>query len=155
MGEILLPTAPGAYILFVKLGQRLILRGTSLRSAGLVPGHYAYCGSAYGPGGLGGRLRRHLRRDKALRWHVDHLTAAGRISALALAPGGRECALVDGLVGRPGVTVPLAGFGSSDCAHCPAHLLRIEASIDPRDLAEPLGLIWAGRSELSEAGTRR
>ena len=104
---------------------------------------------------LGGRLRRHLRPDKALRWHVDHLTTAGRIFALGLAPGGQECALVDGLGRRPGVTVPLAGFGSSDCARCPAHLLRIERPVDPRHLAEASGLIWLDGSRMSETGARR
>ena len=155
MDESALTAVPGAYVLFVELGQMLALSETSLRSEGLVPGRYAYCGSAYGPGGLGGRLRRHLRPDKALRWHVDHLTTAGRIFALGLAPGGQECALVDGLGRRPGVTVPLAGFGSSDCARCPAHLLRIERPVDPRDLAEASGLIWLDGSRMSETGARR
>ena len=155
MDENTLTAAPGAYVLFVELGQTLALSETSLRSDGLAPGRYAYCGSAYGPGGLGGRLRRHLRPDKSVRWHVDHLTAAGRIFALGLAPGGRECALVDGLGRRPGVTVPLAGFGSSDCARCPAHLLRIERSVDPRALVECLGLAWVDQSRMFGAVPRR
>jgi len=155
MGEILLPSMPGAYVLFVKLGRRLALRDTSLGPQGLAPGRYAYCGSAHGSGGLAGRLRRHLRPDKVVRWHVDRLTGAGRIFALALAPGGQECALVDGLARRPGVTVPLAGFGSSDCARCPAHLLRIEGTVDPRNLTEALGLIWVDGSQMAGAVARR
>lgn len=155
MDESALTAAPGAYVLFVELDRPLALCETSLRSEGLAPGCYVYCGSAHGPGGLGGRLRRHLRPDKPLRWHVDHLTAAGRTFALGLAPGGQECVLVDGLGRRPGVTVPLAGFGSSDCARCLAHLLRIERTVDPRGLAEALGLVWVDRSQMFEAGTRR
>ena len=151
MGEIDLPREPGAYVLFVELGRRLDLSGTALGPVGLAPGRYAYCGSARGPGGLGGRLRRHLRWGKALRWHVDHLTVAGRISALGLAPGGCECALVEGLAGQPGVTVPLAGFGSSDCTRCAAHLLRFEQSVDLRDLAKTLSLIWVGLCDLPES----
>jgi len=142
-----LTAAPGAYVLFIELRRRLALHETALAPAVLAPGRYAYCGSAYGPGGLRARLRRHLRREKALRWHVDHLTAAGRTFALGLAPGGRECALVEGLRRGPGVEVPIAGFGSSDCARCPAHLLRIGSQADPSGLAEALGLIWIDLSE--------
>ena len=155
MEEVKLPTTAGAYVLFVELNRPLAIPETSLGPAGLAPGRYAYCGSAYGPGGLGARLRRHLRPDKAVRWHVDHLTAGGRIIALGLAPGGQECALLEGLCRRPGVTVPLAGFGSSDCARCPAHLLRIERTVDPRGLAEALGLVWIDRSLMFGAVLRR
>ncbi len=155
MDETALTAASGAYVFFIALDEVLALRETSLGSRMLAPGRYAYCGSAYGPGGLRARLRRHLKREKALRWHVDHLTAAGRIFALGLAPGGQECALVAGLSRHPGVEVPLAGFGSSDCASCPAHLLRIGRHFDPRGVARALELVWVDRGERSEAGPCR
>ena len=155
MDEAALTGAPGAYVLFIELARPLALRETALGPRDLAAGRYAYCGSAYGPGGLGARLRRHLRPDKALRWHVDHLTAAGRIFALGLAPAGRECALVEGLGRQAGITLPLAGFGSSDCTRCRAHLLRIERRSDPRRLAEALGLVWVDRGEIFGTGARR
>jgi len=142
MDATALPPAPGAYVLFIELERAVALRATSLVASELAPGRYAYCGSARGPGGLRARLRRHLKRDKADHWHIDHLTAAGRIVALGLAPGGRECALVEGLSGRPGVEVPLAGFGSSDCRQCRAHLLRLARNIDAKSLARDLELVW-------------
>jgi Uri superfamily endonuclease len=155
MGVPALTAAPGAYILFIELPETLALRETSLGSQTLAPGRYAYCGSAYGPGGLGARLRRHLKREKALRWHVDHLTAAGRIFALGLAPGGRECALFEDLSRHPGVEVPLAGFGSSDCESCPAHLLQLRGHFDARKLARAVELVWVDGGERSEAGRCR
>jgi Uri superfamily endonuclease len=155
MNETALTAAPGAYVLFIALDEVLALHETSLDSRTLAPGRYAYCGSAYGPGGLRARLRRHLKREKALRWHVDHLTAAGRIFALGLAPGGQECALFEDLGRHPGVEVPLAGFGSSDCASCPAHLLRIGRHFDPRVVARAVELVWVDRGERSEAGRCR
>ena len=82
-------------------------------------------------------------------------TAAGRIFALGLAPGGQECALFEDLSRRPGVEVPLAGFGSSDCASCPAHLLRIGRRFDPRAVARAVELVWVDRGERSAAGRRR
>ena len=155
MDERALTTLPGAYVLFVELGQTLALSETSLRPDGLAPGRYAYCGSAHGPGGLGARLRRHLRPDKALRWHVDHLTGAGGIFAIGLAPGGQECALVEGLGRQANITAPLARFGSSDCTRCRAHLLRLERRNDPRRLAEALGLVWVDRRQILGPGAPR
>jgi Uri superfamily endonuclease len=155
MDETALTAAPGAYMLFIELEGALALPATSRGSRILAPGRYAYCGSAYGPGGLRARLRRHLKREKALRWHIDHLTTAGRIFALGLAPGGQECALFEDLSRHPGVEVPLAGFGSSDCASCPAHLLRIGRHFDERKLASAVELVWVDRSDTSEVGRHR
>ncbi len=120
-----LPTAVGAYLLTVDLATALPLRFGRRRSAVLPPGRYVYCGSAYGPGGLRARVGRHLRHDKPIRWHVDQLTAAGRIGEVAVIPGGNECGLFAVVSSCMGAAVPLAGFGSSDCRRCPAHLLSV------------------------------
>ncbi len=118
-------SGPGAYVLLIELGAPLALEIASLPRAVLAPGRYAYCGSAYGPGGLKARIGRHLRQDKPIRWHVDRLSAAGRIVAFRAVPGGRECGLLDRLLKAPGASVPLPGFGSSDCRRCPAHLVAL------------------------------
>jgi Uri superfamily endonuclease len=149
--ETALTTAPGAYALFIALDATLALPVATLGPAQLAPGHYAYCGSAYGPGGLRARLRHHLRRTKTVHWHIDRLTNCGRIFALGLALGGRECALVEALRRQPGVEVPLAGFGSSDCRRCPAHLLGIARETDPKTLAGAVDLAWIEVSDAGEA----
>ncbi len=46
------PSGPGAYVLLIELGAPLALEVASLARAVLPAGRYAYCGSAYGPGGL-------------------------------------------------------------------------------------------------------
>jgi Uri superfamily endonuclease len=113
-----IPAVPGAYGLVIRLDAPLVLT----RPKGvLAPGIYLYCGSANGPGGLKARLGRHLRKDKSIRWHVDHLTNAGQALGAWVVEGGDECALVEAL---HGLAVPLPGFGSSDCRTCPSHLLR-------------------------------
>ncbi len=61
------PSGPGAYVLIIELPAPLALDIAGLPRARLAPGRYAYCGSAYGPGGLKARIGRHLRADKALR----------------------------------------------------------------------------------------
>ncbi len=126
------PSETGAYVLLIELGAPLALEVAKLpRAAAALPaGRYAYCGSAYGPGGLKARIGRHLRADKALRWHVDHLTAVGRIVDAQAVPGGRECDLLDRLLEAPGAAVPVPGFGSSDCRACPAHLVALPEFMD-------------------------
>jgi Uri superfamily endonuclease len=119
-----LPGDPGAYVLTIALAKHLCLNLSQFAGSTLAPGTYAYCGSAYGPGGIRARVARHLRRDKPLRWHVDRLTAAGRIDLVGIRVGGRECDLVDEILSFGG-TVVLHGFGSSDCNRCPTHLLAL------------------------------
>lgn len=134
-----LTAAPGAYVLVVALPAPLALPVASLSPGGppvvLAPGTYAYCGSANGPGGIRARVGRHLRAGKRMRWHIDHLTGAGRVRAILAEPGGSECRLFARLRAMPGAGVPVPGFGSSDCRRCPAHLLSLPAAFDARALA--------------------
>ncbi len=118
---------PGAYVLWIELAAPLALDIPKLGAATLAPGRYAYCGSAHGPGGLKARIGRHLRRGKVPHWHVDRLTAAGRVTGVRAVPGGQECDLLRGLLAVPGISVPVPGFGSSDCRACPAHLVALPA----------------------------
>ncbi len=124
------PSETGAYVLLIELGAPLALDIAGLPRVRLAPGRYAYCGSACGPGGLKARIGRHLRRDKPMRWHVDHLTAAGRVVDVRAVPGGRECDLLARVLDMPGASVPVPGFGSSDCRACPAHLVALPAGFD-------------------------
>jgi len=119
-----LPREPGAYTLLI-----MLVRET----AEFAPGRYAYLGSARGPGGIRARCARHLRKDKALRWHVDRLTVAGHVAALPV-PEGDECALTATLLAH-GATVPVPGFGSSDCRSCSAHLVALPYSLNDTELA--------------------
>lgn len=119
-----LPRDAGAYVLLIRLDERLPLDIPAFRGMSLAPGLYAYCGSAYGPGGIRARVSRHLRAGKSMRWHVDRLTAAGRVERAGIRIGGRECDLVIKLLADGG-SPALPKFGSSDCRTCPAHLLRV------------------------------
>lgn len=134
------PAEPGAYLLLIELAAPLALDIPRLGAATLAPGCYAYGGSAYGPGGLRARIGRHLRVDKAPRWHVDRLTAAGRVVGLCAVPDGQECDLVRALLELSGASVPVPGFGSSDCGACPAHLIRLPEGFEIGRLPGPVSL---------------
>jgi len=117
-----IPAEAGAYLLLLRLDRPLdLVRPAAAR---LAPGWYVYAGSARGPGGLRGRLARHLRSGKRPHWHVDQVTSAAGASAGLAYPGRSECGLVAGLVDGGGFGVPVPGFGSSDCRICESHLLR-------------------------------
>jgi len=122
-------------LLVIRLDRRLDLQ-LSGRTHSLGAGTYVYCGNARGPGGLGARLARHLRIEKKPHWHVDSLIAAGRVLTAYADPDGSECRLLARLIRQPGSSVPLPGFGSSDCRRCPAHLVAV-----PRAFAPPTRLI--------------
>ena len=119
---------PGSYLLVLALGETTCISAGSLGAYILARGRYVYAGSALGPGGVAGRVNRHLRAGKRLHWHVDYVTAAAAVTAIGAVYGTerRECAWVQALAALPGVTIPVPGFGSSDCrASCPAHLVRL------------------------------
>lgn len=133
-------TDAGSYVLLVHLPRSLAFERPSLRHQ-FGAGWYGYAGSARGPGGLRARIARHLRKEKALHWHVDSLTiAADSILAFAV-EGASECALAGSLL-RSGFCRPSAdGFGSSDCRSCSTHLLELqERSLDGVGLWSSAGL---------------
>ena len=146
------PASPGAYCLQIALPAPLRHGIARLRPPLLPGGDYLYCGSACGPGGLRARLARHLRADKPAHWHVDRLTAAGRVIALGWARDVGECDLLAAWRALLGVTVPLPGFGSSDCRRCPAHLLECGAAADVRPTVPELSwvvLVPKGHKEIT------
>lgn len=126
------PPVAGAYVLLVRLAEAMDVALPGRAKAILPPGRYLYCGSARGPGGLRARVGRHMRRDKSVRWHIDHLTSAGTVTGCWVFPAGEECALVARLAALP---VPIPGFGSSDCTVCRSHLLAW-----PDGVALPFGV---------------
>ena len=90
---------------------------------GTLEGPYCYIGSAFGPGGLEARIRRHLKRRKPIKWHIDYLTSSAGFRFLCAFshPGRVECDTAQAL------SLVLEGeprFGCSDC-RCRSHLFGL------------------------------
>lgn len=118
--------AAGTYLLVLAAARRRCVRIGRLGTLALRPGYYVYAGSAFGPGGLAARLGRHLRPPARLHWHIDSLRRHTRPVEYWIAEGERREHQWAGLLrSLDGASIPLAGFGASDCA-CPSHLFFFE-----------------------------
>ncbi|WP_419907759.1 GIY-YIG nuclease family protein [Hoeflea sp.] len=122
-----MPSCKGAYLLALHLDIPIV---TKLRQEErlLSPGWYLYAGSARGGGGIAARVKRHMRSDKPIHWHIDRLTTRFPVVAAFAVPRGSECDLVGGLLETGRYQIAVKGFGSSDCRRCEAHLLRALAT---------------------------
>ncbi len=118
-------TDPGTYALLLHAIDDPIIEVGALGDMSVRAGVYVYVGSAFGPGGLRARVERHVRSDGTLHWHVDYLRAETRLETVWYThdPERRECTWVEVIRSLSGASVPLEGFGASDCT-CPAHLAR-------------------------------
>ena len=133
----LLWAVPGTYALLITLNRsRNICIGRRGRFR-FPAGFYLYIGSALGPGGLGGRVERHLCAEKRLHWHVDYLLHATetRITQVWAKEGAahRECDWARAAMQLPGASIVLPHFGSSDC-RCAAHLIGFAGPARPPSL---------------------
>lgn len=128
MSERRLRSDPGTYALFLRAGEQRTIAVGALGEMTVQPGVYVYVGSAFGPGGVQARVHRHARADGALHWHVDYLRAVTTLERVWWTHDEtrRECDWASALRAWEASTVPLDGFGASDCA-CPSHLMRVEA----------------------------
>jgi Uri superfamily endonuclease len=127
-----LSDAKGTYTLLIFVNdQKQVVIG-KIGVMNLSRGYYVYTGSAFGKGSLslGGRIRRHIRKQKVVRWHIDYLLSDEGIDLKAIVAGvmrqKMECAINQGLRDTFHAQIPFSGFGSSDCAeHCDSHLLYL------------------------------
>jgi sugar fermentation stimulation protein A len=80
-------------------------------------GTYLYVGSAPSEN----RLKRHLRKEKKIHWHIDYFLQKASVKKIYISDE-KECDLAHH------VTLPcIPGFGCSDC-HCPSHLFHGDLS---------------------------
>ena len=115
----------GAYLLLIELSCPVRLRSRLIERRLLAPGHYIYAGSAWGSGGIKPRVERHLKQRKHRHWHIDDVSEVADVIHPIAVPGGYECDLVQLLLATGRFSVPIKGFGSSDCSRCDSHFLAV------------------------------
>ncbi len=127
------PCAGGIYMLGIVLREpRQIVVGR-FGEHDFPAGFYLYVGSALG--GLRGRINRHMRAKKLLHWHIDYLTVLNPVTSIwwAVSDERMECTWAKRVAQLPGASVPLPGFGASDC-RCETHLVRLPGMPSASDM---------------------
>ncbi len=120
----------GIYTLLLFLSKEVTVDIGKLGKQRFPEGYYTYTGSALGKGAssLKHRIARHLRKEKRKFWHIDYLLADENVSVEAVVAAetneNMECNLNSYLKNIMGATVPVTGFGASDCKkNCGSHML--------------------------------
>lgn len=140
----------GAYILILDLDDEATIEVGRLGRQRFERGAYAYVGSAMG--GLDTRVARHLREAKRMHWHIDYLLARATVTRVLEFETSRriECEL-SGRVGElAGSSMPVRGFGSSDCG-CWSHLHALGEDEGGRLMEAAPGWFGAGVAVTSPA----
>jgi len=119
----------GLYLLLLHLEKGSYSIG-KLYTGVLPGGTYAYIGSAWGPGGLGARVSRHLSANKRIHWHIDWLTSDTRckLTGVYLFPRVKGESEMYRILSEIGECL-IPGFGSSDDRGSKCHLLLLKKSL--------------------------
>lgn len=131
-----IPANVGTYALVLAAKSPRKLRIGKLGEVEMRRGFYVYVGSAFGPGGLAGRLAHHRRITSHPHWHIDYLRAACDLVEIWLTADARrlEHQWAKALARATGAAIPVTGFGSSDCK-CAAHLFWFARRPSPQQTA--------------------
>jgi len=122
---------PGTYIIVLKYDylNKVIPIGKN-KELLLAQGFYYYVGSAFGPGGVKARVNHHIRTTEKPHWHLDFLRKHTQIIAIWYTHDKkkREHQWAKVFNENPLTSIPLEGFGSSDCK-CESHLVYCNTAI--------------------------
>lgn len=130
---------PGTYALILRNHKKRQIQIGRWRQIDMAPGFYLYIGSAFGPGGVRARVRRHFRRTKARHWHIDYLREyLDPVGACySHDPTRLEHRWAQILCGMSNMS-PVQGFGCSDCT-CVSHLFRTDTMPDIDHFSDRVG----------------
>jgi Uri superfamily endonuclease len=113
----------GSYVLLVELKENSKIRIGKLGVIDFPRGYYCYVGSALGRSvNLENRLKRHFRKEKKIKWHIDYLLADPNVSidgAIIFPSRKRKECFLSRIIEERAKTIK--NFGSSDC-DCKGHL---------------------------------
>lgn len=129
----------GTYVLLLRLASPARLAIGKLGGFDLRSGYYCYVGSGFGSGGVLSRLAHHFRPIRHLHWHVDYLRKVALVEKAwyAVHKQKQEHRWAAILARMPDASIPLPGFGATDCS-CPSHLLYFRARPTTNHLARLL-----------------
>jgi len=117
----------GIYCLKIKCKNSIKIKVGKLGDINFKAGSYLYIGSA--ANGIESRVLRHLGKDKKIFWHIDYLLSDKDVEVKYVyflnSSWKIECDISREL---SFITLPVKGFGSSDCK-CKSHLFLFSKDI--------------------------
>ena len=130
---------PGTYALILASASERWIEIGKLGKCLIRPGYYVYAGSAFGPGGLKARIAHHARISQRPHWHIDYLRMVLPLDEVWYSYDSErhEHRWTDAFSRLRGATLPIAGFGASDCS-CNSHLLLFTNKPPVRRLRDKL-----------------
>src|ERR1039458_3251312 len=110
-----LPEAKGTYILISSVKQVKHLEIGRLGAYDIIPGFYAYVGSAFRFRGLPVRIRHHPESTAAPHWHIDYLLGIAEPIEVGFSTANQklEHHWAGLLEKAPNSRIPIVRFGSS------------------------------------------
>ena len=123
----------GVYLLELHIKKPIQIKAKRFLLQQFPKGYYYYSGSAQK--NLSHRLKRHLRKEKIIHWHIDHLTSNPEceVKTIFVANGAGknlECEFVKVLLTKFSLEITAKHFGNGDCSICDSHLLSSKKRID-------------------------
>jgi Uri superfamily endonuclease len=111
-----LPDEKGTYVLIASVPTMKRIEIGQLGQFDIVPGFYAYVGSAFGAGGLGARIGHHLESIAAPHWHIDYLLQVAEPVEVWYTTANQklERYWAELVENASQFRIPIARFGSSD-----------------------------------------
>ncbi len=115
-GATELPEKKGTYILIASASEVKCIQIGSLGKFEIIPGFYAYVGSAFGGGGLRARIIHHVESTAEPHWHIDYLLrCAAAVEVWYTTAGCKfEQDWAELLESSKRFRIPIPRFGSSD-----------------------------------------
>ena len=115
----------GIYILELFAKEVFAISAKKFLDVTFPKGYYYYIGSAQK--NLKSRIERHLRKDKVIHWHIDHLTTHKLIEKIIpfIIPDGEkklEAEIANSFIFYFDAQIIADGFGNSDTKETKTHL---------------------------------
>ncbi len=123
----------GIYILELFADKDFIISAKKFIGVTFPKGYYYYIGSAQK--NLKSRIERHLRKEKIIHWHIDHLTTHKSINItntfiIPKAEKNIEAEIANNFVDYFDAQIVVNGFGNSDTKETKTHLFYRESEIE-------------------------
>jgi len=124
----------GTYALILRSSSQRTITVGKLGEIKMRKEYYVYVGSAFGPGGVEARVKRHYCIHNPSHWHIDYIRPIVELFEVwyTYDPQKREHQWAYMLMGMNSAHWPMQGFGSSDCK-CRLHLFLLTSPITFKD----------------------